>query len=393
MPRAIVAGGSLGGLTAALVVRDAGFTVDVFERASKPLEGRGAGIVLHPASIRYLRRADGPDLEEFSSHAGALRYLDRSGSVLHEAPCSYRFTSYFTLHQELLRFYDPTNYRLGHRVVGFTQDGDRVTARLADGREEGCDLLVCADGIHSGARQALLPESRSHYAGYVGWRGTVPERELEAATRATLVGAITYAVLPHSHILVYPIPNLDGSLDPGRRLINFVWYLNCPEADLAELLTDRSGIRHEVSLAAGAVQERHVQALRATAEQMLSPQLAELVAKSREPFVQAVFDIGVPRMAFGRICLIGDAAFALRPHVAAGTAKAAHDAWTLGEALSSGGSVPDALRRWEPEQLRTARAAAERAREAGERAQFEGTWRVGDPLPFGLHVSGDSRLP
>ena len=386
-------GGSLGGVTAALVVRDAGFAVEVYERSTKPLEGRGAGIVLHPASVRYLCRGDGRALDEFSSHARALRYLVRSGAVVHESPCSFRFTSYFTLHQELLRFYEPSHYRLGHRVTGFAQDEDRVTVQLADGREEFCDLLVCADGIHSGAREALLPETRGVYAGYVGWRGTVAEHELEPATRATLAGAITYAVLPNSHILVYPIPNFDGSLDPGHRLINFVWYLNRSEADLPDLLTDRAGVRHRISLPAGAVQDRHVEALRATAEDMLPPQLAELVRKSRKPFVQAVFDIAVPRMAFGRICLIGDAAFALRPHIAAGTAKAAFDAWTLGEALEAGRSVPDALRRWEPGLLRIGWAAVERAREAGERAQFEGTWRVGDPLPFGLRVSGDSRLP
>jgi 2-polyprenyl-6-methoxyphenol hydroxylase-like FAD-dependent oxidoreductase len=57
------------------------------------------------------------------------------------------------------------------------------------------------------------------------------------------------------------------------------------------------------------------------------------VTATSEPFVQAVFDIEVPRMAFGRVCLLGDAAFALRPHIAAGTAKAAADGWALAQAL------------------------------------------------------------
>jgi 2,6-dihydroxypyridine 3-monooxygenase len=91
-------------------------------------------------------------------------------------------------------------------------------------------------------------------------------------------------------------------------------------------------------------------------------------------------------MAFGRICLLGDAAFALRPHIAAGTAKAAADGWALAEALSAtGGEVGPALASWEARQLRVGRAALERARRNGQRSQFEGTWIPGDPdLAFGL---------
>jgi 2,6-dihydroxypyridine 3-monooxygenase len=110
--------------------------------------------------------------------------------------------------------------------------------------------------------------------------------------------------------------------------------------------------------------------------------------------LQAVFDIDVPRMAFGRVCLIGDAAFALRPYAAAGTAKAAEDAWTLGQAVhASAGDVVAALDRWQTGQLTLGRQVLNRARNAGDRSQFENTWRVGDPLPLGLYQVGDSSLP
>ena len=100
-------------------------------------------------------------------------------------------------------------------------------------------------------------------------------------------------------------------------------------------------------------------------------------------------------MAFGRSCLIGDAAFVLRPHIGAGTAKAADDAWQLGNALldTAGRQVPLRLKGWETEQLPAARQAMQRARAVGRSVQFEGTWRVGDPAPFGLHAAGDSALP
>jgi 2,6-dihydroxypyridine 3-monooxygenase len=124
---------------------------------------------------------------------------------------------------------------------------------------------------------------------------------------------------------------------------------------------------------------------------MLPPPLAEIIHATPEPFIQAIVDLEVPHMAFGRICLIGDAAFVARPHAAAGTAKAAEDAWTLSTAMrAAGGNVAAALRKWEPGQLQLGQSLVARTREAGRRSQFESTWRVGDPLPFGLYQIGDS---
>jgi 2,6-dihydroxypyridine 3-monooxygenase len=91
---------------------------------------------------------------------------------------------------------------------------------------------------------------------------------------------------------------------------------------------------------------------------------------------------------------IGDAAFTLRPHAAAGTAKAAEDAWRLAEAVNAcAGNIGAALQQWEPGQLALGWGVLARTREAGKRLQFEGTWRVGDPLPFGLYKVGDSVGP
>jgi 2,6-dihydroxypyridine 3-monooxygenase len=121
--------------------------------------------------------------------------------------------------------------------------------------------------------------------------------------------------------------------------------------------------------------------------------LAELIHATAQPFIQAIGDLEVERMAFGRACLIGDAAFVARPHAAAGTAKAAADAWTLSEAIAATqGDVAAALRRWEPGQLALGRSVLERTRAAGIRAQFSGTWQVGDDLPFGLYRTGDSAM-
>jgi 2,6-dihydroxypyridine 3-monooxygenase len=107
--------------------------------------------------------------------------------------------------------------------------------------------------------------------------------------------------------------------------------------------------------------------------------------------IQAVFDVESPRMVFGNVCMLGDAAFTLRPHVAAGQAKACADAWALRDALeSSEGDVGEALAVWEPTQLQLARTALERTRAMGMASQFEAAMVAGDPdWKFGLWEPGN----
>jgi len=391
-PRVLIAGGSLGGLTAALTLRDAGCDVEVYERSRAPLEGRGAGIVLHPASIRYFIESEAMDVGRVSAKADWLRYVDRRGDMVHEAPCRYWFTSYYTLHKGLLDCFDETRYHLGAGLVGIHQTDDSITVELNKGKVTG-DLLVSADGIHSTARRLLLPDVLPRYAGYVGWRGTVRENELSADALSSLRDACTYFVGDRTHILTYPIPDFDGSVEPGKRRVNFVWYCNVAEGPaLDDLMTDVNGVRQEISLAPGAVRQHQIDGLLAAAAEQLPESIAEVVVKSSEPFVQAVFDIAVPRMAFGRACLIGDAAFAIRPHAAVGTAKAAEDGWQLAAAMrAEGGNVVAALRRWEPGQLTLGHTVMERSREIGRRAQVLGTYEPGDPsVAFGLYEPEDS---
>ena len=99
-------------------------------------------------------------------------------------------------------------------------------------------------------------------------------------------------------------------------------------------------------------------------------------------------------MSHGRVCIVGDAAFALRPHVAAGTAKAAADARSLAEALQQvNGDIDAALHRWEPVQRALGLAATRRTREVGERAQVTGSFVPGDPsVAFGLRHPKDGNF-
>lgn len=382
-------GGSLGGLTAALLPLELGHDVTVFERSGAELEQRGAGIGFLPASYRYLAERARIDLDTLSVTTARIRYLDRGGRVVHEQAQPYRFSNWNTVYRSLLRCFGRDRYLLGRECVTIEPAGDEVRLRFAGGEELSCDLLVCADGIGSRARARLLPEVRPRYAGYVAWPGLVAEAELGAGA-AAFTDAITYHVFANSHILVYPIPGLDGSLQPGRRLINFVWYRNyLAGGDLDDLMTDSEGVRHDVSMPPGKPRAEHQEEMRATAAARLPPAMAGVVHAVERPFVQSILDIEVPRMAFGRVCLVGDAAFAVRPHAAAGTAKAAADGWALAEALEREPDVESALRAWEPGQLELGRSLLERTRRIGRRSQVDCNWTPGDPeLIFGLYGPG-----
>jgi 2,6-dihydroxypyridine 3-monooxygenase len=384
-----VVGGSLGGLTAALLLRELGHEVTVYERSGAELEQRGAGIGFLPASSRYLVQRARLDLDEISVSTRFVRYLDRQGRVVHEQDRRYRFSNWNTVYRSLLRCFGRERYLLGHECTDFRQTDGTVHVTRADGSEHEMDLLVCADGVGSRARACLLPEVGPRYAGYVAWRGLVPEREL-GEDAAPLVDAITYHVLANSHVLVYPIPGMDGSVRPGERLVNFVWYRNyLPGGDLTDLMTDGDGVLHDVSLPPGAARPAHVDEMRAVAAARLPSPIARVVLATEAPFVQAILDVEVPRMAFGRVCLVGDAAFAVRPHAAAGTAKAAADAWELATALATQPDVESALRAWEPAQLELGRNLLERTRRIGRRSQVDCNWTPGDPeLIFGLHEPG-----
>lgn len=390
-PRVGLIGGSIGGLTAAVVLRDVGCDVQVYDRSGAALQGRGAGIVVHPMTVRYFVEKKVVELDQISVPANRLRYVDRDGATVFEEHANFRFTAWNTLYRVLRSCLEAERYHLDEAMVAFDQVADGVLVRFASGRVERCDLLVCADGASSTGRALLLPDVKPVYAGYVGWRGTVPECEVTTATRQALDAAITYHLMPNSHILAYPIPAADGSVAVGRRLINFVWYRNVPEGpSLEELLIDRDGTRRDISVPPGAVQQRFIDQMREAAAGLPKP-FHEVVMKTTEPFIQPILDIQVPRMAFGRVCLIGDAAFTARPHAAAGTAKAAADAWALADAVrEAAGDVVRTLREWEPRQLALGRQLIARVREMGDRSQFYSTWRPEDrSLRFGLWGPGN----
>jgi 2,6-dihydroxypyridine 3-monooxygenase len=388
--RALVVGGSIGGLTMALLLRRLGFVVSVFERTPTALEHRGGGIVLQPDTVRWFAECSAQHPEQVSTSTSYVQYLDSADVVLHRDATRWSYTAWGTFYRALLADFGTEHYHLGEYAAGFDEDADGVEVRFASGRRERGDLVVFADGITSPSRRRISPDSELTYAGYVGWRGTVPESEVSAGTFELLHDSITYSVAPHTHMIVYPIPSPEGGLAVGERLLNYVWYRNVPEGHhLDELMTDTRGFGAKVSLHPGQVQGRFVDEMRAAAVELLAPAVAEVVVRTEQPYLQAVYDSCAQRMALGRAALIGDAAGAARPHAAAGTAKAAANAWALHDALRDSSDITEALAKWEPGQLELGQRLLRRVQDMGARSQRTCTWTPGDPdLRFGLYGPG-----
>jgi 2,6-dihydroxypyridine 3-monooxygenase len=387
--RAVIVGGSLAGLSTAAWLARSGFAVDVLERAPGPLADFGVGIVLHPSTSRFLVAHERLSLDALSVRVGHLRYLGPGGEVAAESPSRLRFSSYGTLYRRLREASERNGarYHAGMAVASVGSDRDGAWAELAGGGRYHGEVVIGADGIHSTVRRQLFPEVGPAWAGYIAWRGVLDEAALEPAATAPLAGAITYCILEHSHLLTYPIADAARP----RVLRNWVWYRNvASQEELDELRRDRHGTLRELSVPAGAVADAAVARLRRDAEGQLPWPLSVLVCRTPAPFVQVIVDAEPRRLVCGRVCVLGDAGFVARPHAAAGTAKAAEEARLLGEALGRCGDPAEALASWEQDALVLGRDLVRRSRTAGERAQHEGTWKPGEPLPFGLRRSGDS---
>jgi len=373
-PRALIIGGSLGGLFTAVSLRAIGWRVDVFERSPHALDSRGGGLVLQPDVLGVFHFAGLARQAPLAVPSGDRIYLDSQGNVVQRGWQPQTQTSWNMLYTTMRASLPDDCVHAGETLVTFEQEGGQVRARFASGRTETGDLLVGADGARSTVRELLLPGSQPTYAGYVAWRGLVPELELAASHRALLDGVFAFQHEGDNMLLEYMVPGEDGATEPGRRRWNWVWYRKIAAADLPAVLTDRAGRTHLFSLPPGALQERYAATLRADADRLLAPPLRALVHLTAEPFIQLIQDLDVPRMAFGRVILLGDAAFIPRPHTAGGSAKAAANALALAQALRQPGqAIEAALRAWERLQLQAGRAMTASGRRMGNHImQLEG---------------------
>jgi 2-polyprenyl-6-methoxyphenol hydroxylase-like FAD-dependent oxidoreductase len=341
----LVIGGSLGGLLAAHLLRDVGCDVVVFERNAEDLTGRGAGLSTHPQLIDILRRV-GIDFDEsMGVKVDTLVCLDRHGHTYLEEKTARTMSSWGRLYRSLRDPLPSGSYRLGKSLERIEQDADGVTAIFANGTRETGDLLVGADGGRSTVRELFLPDLQPRYAGYVAWRAMLDESDVPPDIRAEIFERYTFCLPEGEMMLAYPVPGRNNETQVGRRAYNIVWYRPTdPDKELPDLCTDASGRRHGTSIAPPLIRPDVTAAIKATARALVAPQVAEIFARTPQPFFQPIMDLDSPRTVFGRVALLGDAAFVARPHVGAGVTKAALDAASLADAVEKDDVVAGLLR-------------------------------------------------
>jgi 2-polyprenyl-6-methoxyphenol hydroxylase-like FAD-dependent oxidoreductase len=371
--RALIIGGSMSGLLSGLLLRRAGWTVDIYERVDSELSGRGAGIVAQQELIERLRGL-GLATQDLGVQITTRKILDAKGQLTHEFECPQVLTAWERVYRLLRDAFPAAHYHRGRGLAKFTQSSESVEAHFPDGEIISSDLLVGADGIRSTVRQQALPDVAPRYAGYSAWRALIAEKAFPPDVHRELFEYMTFGLPRGEQFLGYPVAGPDNDLRPGHRRYNVVWYRPADESTkLQWLLTDDRGVTHAISIPPPLIRRNAIAEMRADAEKLVAPQFRQIVRLIEEPILQPIYDLESPRMASGRVAIVGDAAFVARPHVAAGVSKAADDAAALADALQKEASVEPALKRFEAARLAQNHRIIERARHLGAYLQASRT--------------------
>ena len=376
--RALVIGGSFGGLFAANLLLRAGWEVEVYERVDEALADRGAGIVTHKELFDAIRRAGATIDETIGCETLSRVTFDTDGRVIAELPMRQILTAWGRLYRLLKDVFPEGNYHFNKSLERVEQDDGRVTAHFSDGTRATGDLLIGADGIRSTVRAQFLPEAKPAYAGYVAWRGLADESSLSAGTRRSLEDRMGFGLPAGEQMLTYLVAGRNNSTRPGERRYNFVWYRPADEKTrLPELFTDAAGRRYQQNIPPDRIKPDVIADMHAAAERLLAPQFVEVLRATVEPFFQPIYDLESPRMVFGRVVILGDAAFVARPHVGLGVTKAAGDAIALVDALAQiDGDLDAALRHYGASRVSFGRSIVAHARDLGA--------GIGDTVVAGL---------
>jgi 2-polyprenyl-6-methoxyphenol hydroxylase-like FAD-dependent oxidoreductase len=236
----------------------------------------------------------------------------------------------------LLRALDSDAVRLGAHCTGFTQDGDRVTARFADGEEAHGDLLIGADGLHSVVRAQLFGAAAPRYAGYTAWRAVAPFDHARLTPGETMGRGARFGMAPVSGGRAY-------------------WYatLTTPEGG-----RDVEGGRKRALLEIFRGWHTPIEALIAATDETA---ILRNDIYDRDP---------LSHWSVGRVTLLGDAAHPMTPNLGQGACQALEDAVALADALKDSDDVRAALRAYEERRIGRTSALVRQARQIGAVGQW-----------------------
>ncbi|KAI1123025.1 hypothetical protein F5Y10DRAFT_252638 [Nemania abortiva] len=389
----VIVGGSLGGLATGMALKALGHDTTILERNPKPLlQDQGAGIVAGGDTLDFFKRYNRCD-RPLAVTSYARQYLDREGNIVHKEEMLQSMTSWDLTYYLMRANYDgvkssycevpdpaPEHGKAVHihdrNVTEIREEqsgggGVRVFWESSQGEEGSilADIVVGADGPSSTIRKLVQPNVERKYAGYCALRGTLQEDEASEETKKTCCERFTFFHCPGVQILTYLIPGKDGTVEPGKRLLNFVYYTNFPEGsdELEEIMTDCNGRRRAITMPPGMTDMKAWEKQRKLARERLPPQFAEIVCGTNKPFVQAVTDVLSPEHEYwgGKVVLIGDALAGFRPHTVASTSQAAFDAMIFADYINGKVSREE----WKRQTLGFARYIQKRGVDMGEHSQ------------------------
>ncbi|KAF1845105.1 FAD binding domain-containing protein [Cucurbitaria berberidis CBS 394.84] len=371
---AVVVGGSLAGLMHGIMLRDNGYSVTILEQEpSTHRQGLDAGIRVGPDFIQFMKQYDRVK-REYGIMATHAHVLDKNETIKFKVPWNAALTSWGLVWSILRANFDgqsseavpnppplpkdapEARYRSGARVTDVQELNEVIRIQFEDilnGETQvvEADIVIAADGSMSSVRKIVCPSISCEYAGYVTWRGTVPEYYVDKEAHGILGKNLTIHRMHCSHFVIYVIPTDEGQITPGKRLINWVWYHELPagSADLKETMTDIHGKVHQGTVPRELIRPEVWAKQKALGISKTPACIAQLLERTKSPFVTKIYENTSPRAVFmhGKLVLVGDALVKTRPHSALSTNQAAYDCLALESVLKGRAS----MNQWESKVL------------------------------------------
>lgn len=357
--RALVIGGGLGGLTAAIALRRAGVDAVVHEAAKSLQQIQvGVGMVIWTNGIRALQRIGLGD--RVSAVGTALDFLDLTttngrllahwpvGDVGRTAGGPSIALSRADLHRALAQELPADKLRLGAQCTGFTQDETGVTVRFADGAQERGDVLIGADGVRSRIRSelGLAGPDFPPYAGYTIWHSII---DFDSGQQS---------VKPGTFWLVFGCGSRFGfyRIDAKRVYWSGIGYVPAGGQDAAD------GRKREVL--------RRFAGWHAPIEAMIQATDEKAIHK-----VDIFGGKMLPSWGAGRVALLGDAAHPMTTNLGQGACMAIEDGLALGDAVGTGADRAAELRAYEARRLPRVAAMLQLAQRLNSSASLESAFR------------------
>ncbi|THV44248.1 hypothetical protein BGAL_0690g00050 [Botrytis galanthina] len=353
--------------------------ITILERHSSSLRpDLAAGITTWPEFELFMKSHDRV-AQPWSIHSPTVQFLNKDASVKREMKRELKMTSWSVIYYRLRRNFDglKSEFCDGEVVIPESEggkDGDyhdeeedhpkgnsqgkrefltgmNVTSlsKLSDGGVEiiyenqneankelkmKADMVILADGANSSLRAKYFPDVKREYAGYVAFRGTVLESEVSEETKKIFDPSLTYFSYKGGYILLYIIPGPNGSLAPGSRRYNWVWYHPIsPSPSLTSLMTDTTGVLHRTTLPAGLMNPTAWTPYLTLSQSIMCAPFAEIISKTPSPFITAINDSALPCALLpgfdNRVLITGEALNLMRPHMALSTTQSAMQALEL----------------------------------------------------------------